>query len=169
MKPLCKVDFGDEEAGLLFFTSEDWTGLVDCNGHTLLSILTWCQESSTFQSIMTEFITESKTKCSFAVACPDLYVVTLGIRWNGKVGWCGMSCILTGRPVDWGICQIIYGNQNQSHLGWAAELIIERNLPLITPISDRKIGSGICPVTEGNQIQDGGCSSHLEWVAELII
>jgi hypothetical protein len=35
------------------------------------------------------------------------------------------------------------------------ELIIERNLPIVTPISHRKIGSidpGICPIIDGNQM-----------------
>jgi hypothetical protein len=36
-----------------------------------------------------------------------------------------------------------------------AELIIERNLPLVTPISNRKIGSidpGVCPIIDGNKM-----------------
>jgi hypothetical protein len=40
------------------------------------------------------------------------------------------------------------------------------------PMSHREIGSidpGICPLIDGNQIQDGGRSGHLGWVAELII
>jgi hypothetical protein len=40
-----------------------------------------------------------------------------------------------------------------------AELIIEKNIPLVTPMSHRKIGSidpGVCPPIDGNEIQDGG-------------
>jgi hypothetical protein len=44
---------------------------------------------------------------------------------------------------DPGVCPVIDGNQIQddgrsSHLGWAAELIIERNLPLVTPNKPQK-------------------------------
>jgi hypothetical protein len=40
------------------------------------------------------------------------------------------------------------------------------------PISDTKIGSidpGVCPVIDGNQIQDSSHSGHLRWAAELIV
>jgi hypothetical protein len=63
----------------------------------------------------------------------------------------------------------INGNQIQDggcsgHLGLAVELIIERNLPVVTPISHRKIGSidrGVCLLIDGKEIQDGGRSGHL--------
>jgi hypothetical protein len=44
------------------------------------------------------------------------------------------------RPVDAGVCQIIDGNhiQDGSHLAWVAELVIERNLPLVTPNKAQK-------------------------------
>jgi hypothetical protein len=46
-------------------------------------------------------------------------------------------------PVDPGVGQEINGNQIQdggcsSHLGWVVELIIERNLPLVTPNMPQK-------------------------------
>jgi hypothetical protein len=46
-----------------------------------------------------------------------------------KIGW-----------IDPGVCPLIDGNQVQDggHLGWAAVLIIERNLPLVTPMSHKK-------------------------------
>jgi hypothetical protein len=80
------------------------------------------------------------------------------------------------------VCPLIDGNQNQDggcsgHLGWVVELIIERNLPLVTPNEPHKNEINrprhlICPVIsviDGNQIQDGGHSDHLGWAAELII
>jgi hypothetical protein len=79
--------------------------------------------------------------------------------------------------IDPGVCPLIDGNQIQDggcsgHLGWAAELIIERNLPLVTPMSHRKIGSidiCVCPLIDRNKIQDIGRNGHLGWAAELII
>jgi hypothetical protein len=59
------------------------------------------------------------------------------------------------------------------HLGRAEELIIEWNLPVVTPNKPQRNRINrprhFCPLIDGNQIQDGGRSGHLGWGAELTI
>ena len=68
----------------------------------------------------------------------------------------------------------VHGNVNQyggcgGHLGWAAELVIERNLSLTKANKHKNFGSFAARVHEildGNENQYGG---HLGWAAELVI
>jgi hypothetical protein len=62
--------------------------------------------------------------------------------WSSK-GTFPSSPPISHRKIGWidpGVRRLIDGNQIQDrgHLGWAAELIIERNIPLLTPNEPHK-------------------------------
>jgi hypothetical protein len=74
-----------------------------------------------------------------------------------------------------GVCQIIDGNQIQDgcHVGWAAELMMEKNLPLIIPNKPHKHRMNRPRHLSSNWRKPNPrwkpCSGHLGCVAEVIL